>query len=368
MAQNLSEIIHGWLGWCPNAPALRTAPAVMMVPPEPVQSLQSGDGAGRSGRISRGVGFAVSGTRTLVKNKQLLWFSLLTGLVMAGMLLAFYLVSVLGTYPYDAIDLPRWLVLTFAIELGTIFCITVLLAGLILSLAPGVDRATPFREGLGRAKNYLRPLADWSVIMALISTVLFVLLYYSGYSQQYYVAFARFSLYPVVNQFPFNFILLPEIYHIGPIGGTFAILSAVTETITLLGINLLVMLVMLFVVPQLVLEKKSLPEAVTGSCALMRSVWAESLACFALIGVVLSAASLTSLLFRIVYGIVAPEMLLFWYPGDEWIAAAVVYMLALSGLFCIASTVAGIAAANLYTYGKTGQVMHPAEGKSAVAE
>ena len=60
----------------------------------------------------------------------MLWFSLLTGVVMAFMFTAQYGVRLLGTYPFDAIDFPRWLALTFAIDLASVFCLTVLLAGL----------------------------------------------------------------------------------------------------------------------------------------------------------------------------------------------------------------------------------------------
>ncbi|MCX6684306.1 MAG: hypothetical protein NTZ37_06230, partial [Methanoregula sp.] len=56
------------------------------------------------------------------------------------------------------------------------------------------------------------------------------------------------------------------------------------------------------------------------------------------------------------YGVVAPDMLLFWYPGDTWIAAAALYLLILCGLAVIVSTIAGIAAVNLYTYAKTGRM------------
>jgi hypothetical protein len=44
-------------------------------------------------------------------------------------------------------------------------------------------------------------------------------------------------------------------------------------------------------------------------------------------------------------------MLLIYYPGEAWIAAAVLFMLALCGLACIVSTVTGIAIADLYRCG-----------------
>lgn len=78
--------------------------------------------------------------------------------------------------------------------------------------------------------------------------------------------------------------------------------------------------------------------------------------CVFLLILVLSVAATASLLFRILYGIVTPDMLLIYYPGEAWIAAAVLFVLALCSLACVASTIAGIAITDLYSYGKTGQV------------
>ena len=350
MMSHLSEVIRGWLGWCPNAPAIRTAPVVLMVPPETMHPAQPDGGAGGSGRINRGIGVALSGTKTLIRNRQLLWFSLLTGIVMAFMFIAQYVLYLLGPDMYNTFDFPRWLILIFVIELVTVFCLNVILAGLVMSTSPEEGRPVSFRQGLFRTKQYLRSLADWSVIMASFGTGLFISVLYFGYIQ------IIMALYPLFHQFPFGFILLPEVYHIGPIAGTFAVQHGLTFTLILSGINLLLIVLTLFVVPLLVLDKKPLPEAIAGSAALMKKVWSEAIVCFLIFGVVLSAVLLTSLLFGIVYGFVAPDMLLFWYPGDGWIAAAILFMLALCGLAFIVSTVAGIATVNLYTYGKTGRM------------
>jgi MFS family permease len=346
-----AEIIHEWVGWCPNAPAIRTAPAVLVVPPETMHPAQPDGGAGGSARINRGIGVALSGTKTLIRNRQLLWFSLLTGVAMAFMFIAQYVLYLLGPYMYNIIDFPRWLILIFVIELVTVFSLNILLAGLVMSTSPEEGRPVSFRRGLFRTKHYLRALADWSVIVASLATGLFISALYFGYIQ------ITMALYPLFHQFPFGFILLPEVYHIGPIAGTFAIQNGITFTLIISGINLLLGVLTLFVVPLLVLDKKRLPEAIAGSAALMKKVWGEAIVCFLILGVVLFAVSLTSLLFGIVYGFVAPEMQLFWYPGDVWIAAAVLFMLALGGLAFISTTIGGIATVNLCKYGKTGRML-----------
>lgn len=355
----VSEIIYEWMGWCPNAPALRTASTVLSTPPVTVHPLEPEGKSGGTGRIDRGTSIAIVSIKTLVENKQLLWFSFLTGLVMAFMFITRYGLHLLGTYPYYVINFPRWLVLTFVIELASVFFLTVLMAGLILTIPPKAGMPVSFLKGLSRTKSYLRPLTNWSVLLALLGTATYVPLHYSGYM--------RFSLYPVLDQFPFNFILFPEVYSTGPIGGTYAILSAVTSVVVLSGINIVLLILTLFVIPLLVLEKRRLPDAVAGSIALMKNVWGELFACFLLLILVVSAAAMTSLLFRVVYGVIAPDMLLFWYPGDTWITAAVLYMLILCGITFVVSTIAGIAAVNLYTYGKSGRMPDIADKKDDVA-
>lgn len=355
MMARVSDVVGHWLGLCRKPPKLRTSPSVFLVLPETADATQPDGGTSGSARFRRGMSAALSGTKTLARNKQLLWFPLMTGLVLAGLFLTQYMIRMLAVYFYDAMDIPRWIVLTFITELATVFCISILLAGLFLSLNHTNGTPLSFREGLARAKEHAKPLADWSVVIAFAGTLGFLVLY--GFN---YFTFPS-MLYPAFSLFPFNFILLPEVYHIGPMGGTYAIAYGVTSTLILSAFNLLLFILTLFVVPVLVLEKKSLKEAVSRSVAMMKNVWGEMAACVLILGVVVIAASLISLLFRIVYGIVAPEMLYFWYPGDAWIVAALIYLLALCSLVFVGATVGGIASLDLYAYAKTGRMSGSAE-------
>jgi hypothetical protein len=353
---HLFDTFKPYFGWCPNAPAMRTASTILMTPSVTLHPLEPDGGGEGSGRIDRGLKIAAESIKFLNRNKQLLWFSLLTGLVLAFMFTTQYGVRLLGTYPYDAIDFPRWLVLTFAIDLVSVFCLTVLLAGQLMSLSSGdPGRFVSFREGLFRTKRYLKPLFSWSVIIAFFGTTIYIL--FSNFQ------LIPFNLYPVLDQFPFNFVLLPEFHSRGPIGGTYAMLTGVTFMILAMGINIVLFILTLFVVPLLVLENRRLPEAVFGSFSHMKKLWGEIMVCFLIFGLVLFCVSLTSLLFRVVYGFVAPHMLLFWYPGGAWIAAAVLFIVALCALAVIISTIAGIATFNLYTYGKTGRMSCIVQGK-----
>lgn len=317
-----------WLGLC------RKAPAVIVLQPVTPHESRSESGAGGSGTIGRGIEVTLSGVQTLIRNRQLLWFPFFTGLVLAGLFIAQYIIRLLSVYPYDAMDFQRWIVLTFATELATVFCLSFLLAGLVLSLSEKEGSPLSFRGGLARAREHLKTLAGWSVVVALAGTLIFF------FSPGLLPVESTFR--PVFSQFPFNFILLPEIYHIGPAGGTFATEYGLANTLILSAVNVLLFVLTLFVVPLLVLEKKSMKEAFSGSAALMKNVWGETIVCVLVPGMVVYAASRASAVFQIVYGIVAPEMLRIWHPGDAWIAAALIYLAALCCLAFVAATVGGL--------------------------
>jgi hypothetical protein len=66
---------------------------------------------------------------------------------------------------------------------------------------------------------------------------------------------------------------------------------------------------------------------------------------------VLSAASLTSLLFQGVFRTLILDTS--WRAGNEWYAACLLYVLALSSFAFVVATVGGIATLDLYTSAKT---------------
>jgi len=356
----ISEIIHEWMGWCPNAPAMRTTSMILSTPPVTLNPLEPDGEAGGSGRTGRGIRLATGSIKTLIKNKQLLRYSLLTGLVMLFMFTAEYSLHVFGTYPYPPMEYPVWFALNFTVQMISVFCIYFLFAGLILSVSPGLSgQPVTLREGLSNAKNHIRSLLGWSVVMTLLGTALYVI-------QNHYFGDFNFTFIQINDQLPFNFILLPEIYNTGPIGGSYHILSAVTFTFFATIINVIFFILTLFVVPVLVLENKRLPGAVAESISLMKKTWGEIITCFLIFGLILFVISLASFIFRIAYGVVSPDNLLFWYPGEGWIAGAALYMLVWCILTVIGSTAVGVAALNLYTYAKTGRMPGMPEGEPVV--
>ena len=460
----VSEIAEHWFGLCRKPPVFHASHADIVNLPEPAHEGRPDGGAGGPETIRRGIGAALSGTKTLIHNPQLLWFSLLVGLVLAvhliaqaglnvlpewlffedadsilpslvltfvaGLLTVFclgfllaglalslspkkdgtvsffqglsmakkYLIPLTGgsvvaalagiqlfVHPFIArgelfVRNPRWLlfdphyagipsllVQTFAIEFLTVFCLVFLLAGLVLSLSSKEGGTVSFFQGLSKAKKYLRPLTGWSIVVALAGTLIFIAGMYSyvptwlspfNIISALYFKLADF-LFTVRYTFPFNFVLVPSFYvpNLPPGGGEWLFSWALECTLILSAITVFLFVLTLFVVPLLVLERKSLKEAVLGSFTLMKKIWGEVAACVLGLGMVVFAASLAFLLFRfsvvdIVWWVAGPMNATFTHPSEAWIAAGLLYVLALFSIVFIVATVGGIAALNLYRFAK----------------
>jgi hypothetical protein len=462
-----SPELHWWLGLCRKPPVLRASQAGIGYQAEQAHEVNPDGGAGGPGTIRRGIGASLSGTKTLIHNPQLLWFSLLVGLVLAGHLIAQagldvvhfpsewlsfvmptlsfdlvltfvaglltvfclvfllaglalslsskkddpvlffqglerakkYLVPLTGgsvvaalagiqlfIHPFIArgelfVRNPRWLlfdphyagipsllVQTFAIELLTVFCLVFLLAGLALSLSPEKGGTVSYFQGLKKAKKFLRLLTGWSVVVALTGTLIYVagmFSFVSTWFQPFNIVSALQStlyefLFNVRYTFPFNFVLVPTFYvpNLPPVfGGDWWSSLALDGTLILLAITVILFVLTLFVVPLLVLERKSLKEAVLGSFTLMKKIWGEVATCILGLGIVVFAAWLAFLFFRfsvvdILWGVAGPMNATFTHPSEAWIAAGLLYVLALSSLVFVVATVGGIATLDLYRYAK----------------
>jgi hypothetical protein len=464
----VSTIEYWWLGLCPKAPVFLASETGIADQFEPAHEGSPDGGAVGPETIRRGIGAALSGTKTLIHNPQLLWFSLLVGLVLAGHLIAQagldvvqfpsewlsfvmptlsfdlvltfvagflgvfclvfllvglalslssrkegpvsffqgltvakkYLIPLTGgsvvaalagiqffVHPFIAhgelfVRNPRWLlfdphyagipslvVQTFVIELLTVFCLVFLLAGLVLSLSSRKEGPVSFFQGLAVAKKYLRPLTGWSVVVALTGTLIYIAGMYpdvSTWLSPFNIVSALYFklgyfLFTVRYTFPFNFVLVPTFYvpNLPPVfGGDWWSSLALEGTLILLAITVILFVLTLFVVPLLVLEGRSLKEAVLGSFTLMKNIWGEVATCVLGLGVVVFAAWFAFLFFRfsvvdIVLWVAGPMNATYTHPSVAWIAAGLLYVLALFSLVFVVATVGGIAALNLYTSAKS---------------
>jgi hypothetical protein len=453
--KHVFETAGHWFGLCRKPPVFRALQADIVNLPETALEGSPDGGAGGPGTIRRGIGAALSGTKTLIHNPQLLWFPLLAGLVLAvhliaqaglyvmpewlffddtgsvlpslvltfvaGFLTVFCLVFLLAglafsifskkddpisfhqglskakkylipltggsviaalagiwlfVYPYIARGelfvrnprlllfvnlhyggLPSLLVQTFAIELLTVFCQVFLLAGLALSLSSKEGGTISFFQGLSKTKKYLKPLTGWSAVVALAGTLIYVAGMYSfvptwlspfNIISALYFKLGYF-LFMVRYQFPFNFVLNPTLYipNLPPVfGGDGWLISWALEcTLILSAITVFLFLLTVFVVPLIVLEGQSLKEAVLGSFTLMKNTWGEVATCVLCLGMVVFAASLA-------WRFASQMYTSFTTPIEVWIAAGLLYVLALSCFAFVVATVGGIAVLDLYRNAK----------------
>jgi hypothetical protein len=332
---HVANIIRKYLGWCPNARTMRTALPVIATPPATIHPAQPDGGAGGSGRIDRGIKLALGSIRILFRNRRLLWFSLLTGLVMIISLASgLYLQFISGTTPFPGTNLVTspasiliargslpWIALTFITGLTTTFLTYYLPAALIACVSLILSgRAATIRDGLAHAGRYLRPLLVWAIIWAFVGTV-----------ESFIISSSTSP-----NGSPGNF-------------GLTLIAMVVLAVIGVLT---------LFVVPLIVLSNESLFPAVTESVALFRKIWGEIIACFFILFLIAFAVLLVSLIPMIAIG----------FSIATAGAIVVTYILVMFVLLFIGSTIVEIAIVGLYMYGKTGTLSAMYEGKQGRVE
>jgi hypothetical protein len=330
------------------------------IPKEPVFEGQPDGRGGGSGALRRGVGAALSGTKTLIHNPQLLWFTFLAGLVLVG--------SAIAQAELPFIDWPLqpyligWIVLEFSFEFAALFCLVFLLASLVMSLSSKKEGRASVFEGFCGAKKYIKPLVLWSAILACAGMLLYGTYQYFpvGLWRElgFFDIFEPNNVIRMLSQFPFNFTLDPRIFQELPGPGLgrqslviLLYLSGFTNALVFSAINLLLFILTLFVVPLIVLEQKTLMEAVEGSFSLLKKTWNVVTSCALFLGGIVLAAFLTYLLVQSAHGMITTAVT---YRSTEWIALGLLYDLALFTFAVIVATVGGIAARELYLSAKTG--------------
>ena len=382
----ISVIADRWLGLCRKPPAVRVSQTYIGNRPEPVVEGRPDGGAGGSAAIRRGIGSALSGMRTLNRNRQLLWFTLLAGLVLVGNAIghaALYIIEgnwqpdhfVAGEAPVSLFGLDSSHiishVLDFFIAFATLFCLLILLAGLVLSISSKKQGPVSFFEGLTGAKKFLKPIFLWSVVLALAGMLLiriFILFPVSVWPQE--LQFLHpFAFTGMLSQFPFNFNLDPNyltelpgyggrslLLWIYPFGFNMALIDV--------PVDLFLLILTPFVVPFVVLEQKTLREAVAGSLTMMKKILVEASACAAFFGVIAFGLYLTYLLVQAAHGMVTPPEIIYARPTDAWIALGFLYDLALFIVAFVVATVGGIAALDLYNSAKSREIAGSPELRS----
>ena len=344
----LSEIMLEWMGWCPNAPAMRTAPAVLVVPAVTINPVQPSGGAGGSGRIQCGMGIATGSIKTLIRNKQLLWFSVLTGFVMLLLVAteAFTVANTGSAIPLivSILIMDSYLVFDtriFLLQAVCLSCFNFLLAGLVLYRSWGsFGKSLSIRDAFSAVTPHSGTLAALSIVMAVAGTFIEAIV-----TQTQMFGKIVFSISMVVFYLPYAYYL-PDVLS-----------SALFFSAIIMAITILQFLLALYVVPGIVLETKGLLPALAGSVALMKKTWRELLGCNIVFwGIILVVA--------VIALVIGQSPLLLNHDYDFFLQMSrgqvlmmVVcygFILACGVLMAAGSTVLGIAVTELYACGTAG--------------
>lgn len=283
----LSDTLRKYAGWCPRAPALGTAPAVLVVPPATITPAGPAGGktAGNSGRIRAGIGIATGSIRALFREKHLLWFTLLAGIVILFLFVAegwsvthydFNLLPFAIWIPFGEGSLIVFNMQLFLIESVSLSCFTGLLAAVVLYRNAGrAGKPVTIRDAFARAGAHSVSLAAFPIVMAVIATLVFEMA-----SQSQVIGRILFAAGMV-------FFNLPYAYYFSN-GFT----AMYYFSFQIMAINIVLLLLALYVVPVIVLEGRSLLSALSRSIVLMKRTWRELLgSALVLLGIVLAVAA-----------------------------------------------------------------------------
>lgn len=356
MMQLLSSITEYWFGLCRKPPVIQAVQITLGSVPEPALQGEPGGGGGIPGRIRCGIGAALTGMKTLNENRQLLWFTLLAGLLFAGNAIlqaAFWYLS------YNMHAELDWIAWKFGIELATVFCLVFLLAGLVLTLSRRKEKRASFFAGLVEAKHHVKAIVFWSLVLA-IAGMLLDWMFFSYPSLLWwprelwiYNIFGNFETFlrVTLSQFPFNpmlrFDLFTEIPGYGGRSLFLWIYPGLMDTLTFSAINLVLCTLTLVFLPGILLGQSTVKRAFGESFALGKKIWVDVAACIGFLGILVGGVFLSYLLLGAAYWMFAPHEILTYQPSVPWILVAFLYDLALCIAVFVAATVGGIAVLNL---------------------
>jgi hypothetical protein len=343
----ITNIFRKYLGWCPDAPAIRTAPTILVLSPQTIHPAEPGGNgsAGSSGRIRDGISIAAGSLMAMLRDRQFLWFVAMAGLVMLFLTAAEeWTVSHIETAMPFLVGIPvgeSFLVIDtrlFLIELICMSCFTILLTALVL-YRTGNFTCTPLtvRKAFADVGSHAGPLAALSVVLALFGTILYEIVSQSQFFGKIIMTVSMAIFY------------LPYAYYLpDPLS------AAIFFSVIIMVVNIVLFLVALYVIPVTVLEKKGLVPALAGSVTLMKKTWREMLGCVVVFGAIMLGVAAVAL-------VIGQSPLLLNHDYDFFISMSrgQPLMMAVCFLFLIAcwvimaagSTVAGIAIADLYSCG-----------------
>lgn len=373
---------EAWFGLCRKAPGLKSVPVMAVCGQDVLPSAAPGGGgaAGRTGRIRDGISIARASIRALVRDRKLLGFAFLAGLIMLFLVLveawnhryidpAFPAVFTLGGAAFSVSMQYLWIAIPagqthfifyfgfFFLELACIMGFITLLSLLILYRSAR-NHGTPFtvRSGLCALRASLGSLAVLSVGMALAATVANELTFNNRLFTDIISSIMQLFWLPWAYYEPHNWVLSAIFY------------SATFISISVMAINAILFLAAIYLVPAVILEKKGLVRAAAGSFLLLKRTWREVLGCLMVVTcIILGITALGVLIGQL------PPLLNRDY--DFFISASRGYypmMVICYGLIAAAwilmaagFAAAGVAVADLYALAKTGQLPESVKTESS---
>jgi hypothetical protein len=280
----------------------------------------------------------------MVRERQMLWFSLISGLLMFFLFALMYWTR--GNVYYDPFlirillgDFILWFdprlvpILAFCL-----FCFTFLMAGLIrYRNRIRTDHPLTIREGLSGARAHAVPLAALSIAMALAGTILIAVVTSDN--------LADISIQMMDIFMPYIWFLPDGL----GLSITFWLMSVI------LCVTILLFLALLYVVPVIVLENKGLVPALAGSVTLIRKTWREMLGCILVYGALVLLIGVISLVMSQSLSLYNYDPV-FWNSQGPMPIAALVYetvLFCFTVLIAVCSMAAGVAIVDLYHVGRS---------------
>ena len=330
--------------WCPLTETLQTALTEPSPGYAPVRSAQpDGGGDGRK-RIGRGAGIAARSIKTLINNRKLLWYPFLAGVALFLMYLtemafkAYSIMTCSGSYSYWSPGYYYGFFLTFVVELIFFFCLNYISAAIVIDISKNPENPGDVRRSLSGAKKYLKTIAGWSLILALLATVIYAFVLRQPWHAH---------LYPALGSTMFE---IPFVYYVPILP-----LATVTAVVEKVLYNIPLLVITLYVVPLIVLEKRNLQGAIAGLAGFFRRTWIEIIICLSIFGLIIFGITLLSPFICMTPLFVDYDYHFFAVYAAPMAAVCFIFLAVLLTAVSSVFTTAGIAAADLYKLGKTGK-------------
>jgi hypothetical protein len=357
------DVPESWLGLCPKFPVTQASAAVLIGQPDVIPaSPPDGSGSpGSSGRIRHGITIGTGSLMAIIRNRQLLWFTFLSGLVMLLLIAAQAWrithienrISFVIPIPFDnSFWVNPFLVFDMQLLLLEMVCLsffTLVLAGLVLHRNGNKGKKpASIRESITGINGHAGSLLALSLALAVIATIVYMIT-----SQSQFIG-------KIVHAITMTLFWLPYAYYVP--NELFSTLYFASE---IMFINAILLLVALYVVPGIVLEKKGLIPALAGAATSIRETWREMLGCLLVLGAIFLGVAAIALL------IGQSPLLLnrdydFFLSRGQLLMTIVCYgfIIACWLLMAVGATAAGVALSDLYTSVMTVRVPSVTEEKT----